>query len=72
MFRNVLLSFVLLITTDLFCIAHQWEEFVRKRYEPTYKDSEYYRKYDEGTDESVKEFYFENHKHQSFDFVLRK
>jgi len=69
---RILLSFCLLFVADLFCIAHQWEEFVRKRYEPTYKDSEYYRKYDENTDEGVKEFYFQNHKHQSMDFVLKK
>lgn len=55
----------------------EWEDFVEGRYEneterTKYKGKEAYRQYDEGTHDTVKQFYHLNHKHQTLDFVKQK
>ena len=54
--------------------GHAWEEFVVASVypEPGTKAKDDYRNYDTPARETVREFYRENHRHQTYDFVQRK
>ena len=54
--------------------GHAWEEFVVASVypEPGMKAKADYRNYDTPTRDTVREFYRENHRHQTYDFVQRK
>jgi len=49
----------------------QWDDFVKDRYDPGKKHDEF-RKYDVEAPPVVREFYRQNHTHQTRDFVLQK
>ncbi|HUY35106.1 MAG TPA: inositol oxygenase family protein [Pirellulales bacterium] len=50
-----------------------WEDFVEARYPlPGQKAKDDYRDYDKPARDTVREFYRLNHRHQTYDFVLRK
>lgn len=49
----------------------QWEDFVKQRYNPDKKESEF-RQYTAEAPKGVQEFYRLNHTHQTREFVLRK
>lgn len=49
-----------------------WEDFVKHRYAPGTKAKEDYRNYAKPARDSVREFYRLNHRHQTYEFVLRK
>lgn len=49
----------------------QWDDFVGQRYAPG-KEQDEFRKYDESAPAAVREFYRQNHIHQTRDFVLQK
>src|SRR5712691_6399446 len=49
------------------------EDFVEARYpKPGQKAKEDYRNYDNPARDTVREFYRQNHRHQTYDFVLGK
>ena len=54
--------------------GHAWEEFVVASVypEPGTKAKADYRNYDAPARDTVREFYRENHRHQTYDFVQRK
>lgn len=49
----------------------QWDDAVRDRYDPN-KGKEEFRQYDDKTPPVVREFYRQNHQHQTLDFVLSR
>lgn len=49
----------------------QWDEFVKTRYQPG-KSQQEFRNYRQDANPTVTEFYRQNHKHQTLDFVLAK
>jgi inositol oxygenase len=49
----------------------QWDDDVRERYDPNRKEEEF-RQYGDGVPPVVREFYRQNHTHQTFDFVQQK
>ena len=49
----------------------QWDDEVRERYDPNRKQEEF-RQYGDGVPPVVREFYRQNHTHQTFDFVQQK
>src|SRR6202140_5165328 len=49
----------------------QWDEDVRERYDPN-RSKEEFRQYNDSTPPVVREFYRQNHQHQTFDFVLSR
>jgi inositol oxygenase len=53
---------------------HAWEEFLEEQVypEPGTKAREDYRNYDKPARDTVREFYRQNHREQTFDFVTRK
>src|SRR5262245_21445224 len=53
---------------------HAWEEFIEEQVYPTagVKAREDYRNYDNPARETVREFYRQNHREQTFEFVKRK
>lgn len=53
---------------------HAWEEFVEKQVypQPGAKAKDEYRNYDSPARDTVREFYRENHRHQTYDFVQQK
>lgn len=54
-------------------IEELWEKDLLERYpEDSKKDKEAYRNYDDPARDTVREFYKENHKYQTLDFVLKK
>jgi len=54
-------------------IEELWEKDLLERYpENTSKEKEAYRNYDDPARDTVRDFYEENHKYQTLDFVLKK
>lgn len=55
-------------------IGDAWEDFIEQQVypEPGQKAKDDYRDYDNTDRESVRAFYQENHRHQTYDFVCRK
>src|SRR5688500_7948761 len=55
-------------------VAEAWEDFVTTQVypQPGSKAKEHYRNYDNPARESVRRFYEENHRRQTYDFVLQK
>jgi inositol oxygenase len=55
-------------------VAHAWEEFVVNQVypEPGTKAKEDYRNYNDPARDSVRRFYQENHKHQTYEFAKAK
>ena len=54
-------------------MMEMWEDDLLERYpENPQKDKSEFRNYDKPARDTVKEFYRENHKHQTYDFVLEK
>lgn len=54
-------------------IEELWEEDLKRRYpESGNKSKEDFRNYDDPARDTVREFYRLNHKHQTYDFVLKK
>src|SRR3954469_3750476 len=53
---------------------HAWEEFIEEQVypQPGTKAREGYRNYDKPARDTVREFYRQNHREQTFDFVKRK
>src|SRR3954469_19051161 len=53
---------------------HAWEEFIEEQVypDPGAKAKEDYRDYDSPARETVREFYRQNHREQTYDFVQRK
>src|SRR5260370_10881999 len=49
----------------------QWHDFAQERYHPNKKQAEF-RQYDDSTPPVVREFYRQNHTHQTVDFVRQK
>ncbi len=49
----------------------QWDEDVRERYDPN-RSKEEFRQYNDSTPPVVREFYRQNHQHQTLDFVLSR
>jgi inositol oxygenase len=49
----------------------QWDEDVRERYDPNRSKDEF-RQYNDSTPPVVREFYRQNHQHQTLDFVLSR
>ncbi len=58
-------------TTEPLQSLDQWDEFVQDRYRPDRKKEEF-RQYTDETPNRVREFYRQNHTHQTRDFVLAK
>lgn len=59
--------------TNLLEIEELWEEDLLERYpDPKAKKKEEFRNYDDPRRETVREFYKQNHKHQTYDFVATK
>ncbi len=50
----------------------QWEDDLLQRYPEPEKPQSGFRDYSESTRQGVREFYRENHRHQTFDFVQQK
>ena len=69
-------SLLVVITISTFLAAsntmHDWEYFVRMRYNPQEKPEDEFRDFENNVPEHVKEFYRLNHTHQTLDFVLQK
>src|ERR1700674_3034268 len=55
-------------------VGHAWENFVVEQVypEPGQKARSEYRNYQSTTRETVRRFYEENHRHQTYDFVRAK
>src|SRR3954469_23448759 len=49
-----------------------WDEDLKRRYPETGRDPSSYRNYDKPVRPSVREFYKQNHRHQTLEFVLAK
>src|SRR5437667_9789546 len=49
----------------------QWDDFVADRYDPNRKQEDF-RKFDESAPAGVREFYRQNHSHQTREFVQEK
>lgn len=55
-------------------VGDAWEDFIEQQVypEPGTKAKADYRNYDHPERDSVRDFYYENHRHQTYDFVQRK
>lgn len=56
---------------DALNTLEQWDDFVEGRYDPNRKKEDF-RKYDDSAPSGVREFYRQNHTHQTREFVLEK